>query len=111
MEKLVLDSSSIERAVVRMAHEILERNKGTESLAFVGIHTRGVVLANRLEKALDAIAQVKVPVGLLDINLYRDDLTKVAEQPIIHKTEIDFDLGSKTVVLVDDVLYTGRTIR
>ena len=112
MDKLVLDPPAIEKAVVRMAHEILEKNEGVEGLlALVGIHTRGVVLAHRLEKALQAIAQLKVPVGLLDINLYRDDLTKVAEQPVIHKTEINFDLDNKTVVLVDDVLYTGRTIR
>ncbi len=112
MDKLVLDSPSIERAIVRMAHEILENNKGaTGLLTLVGIHTRGVILANRLEKVLQAITQVKVPIGLLDINLYRDDLTKVSEQPVIHKTEINFDLDNKIVVLVDDVLYTGRTIR
>ena len=111
MNKLVLDSSSIERAIVRMAHEILEKNKGIESLALVGIQTRGVILANRLEKALEAVAKAEVPVGILDINLYRDDLTKVSEQPIIHKTEINFDLDNKTIVLVDDVLYTGRTVR
>ena len=112
MDKLVLDPAAIEKAVTRMAHEILEKNEGAEGLlALVGIHTRGVILANRLEKALETIAKLKVPVGLLDINLYRDDLTKVAEQPVIHKTEINFDLDNKTVVLVDDVLYTGRTIR
>ena len=111
MDKLVLDSSSIERAIIRMAHEILEKNKGTEGLSLIGIQTRGVILADRLEKTIESIAQFKVPVGILDINLYRDDLTKVSEQPIIHKTEINFDLDSKTVVLVDDVLYTGRTIR
>jgi len=111
VEKLVLDSPSVERAIVRMAHEILEKNKSAESLALIGIHTRGVVLANRLQQALQTIAQTAVPVGILDINLYRDDLTKVAEQPIIHKTEINFDLENKTVVLVDDVLYTGRTVR
>ena len=112
MDKLVLDPPSIEKAVVRMAHEILEKNKGDEGLlALVGIHTRGVILAHRLEKALQTISQVKVPIGLLDINLYRDDLTKASEQPVIHKTEINFDLDNKTVVLVDDVLYTGRTIR
>ncbi len=109
--KLVLDAPSIERSVVRMAHEILEKNKGTEGLTLIGIQTRGVILAGRLEKALELIAKTKVPVGILDINLYRDDLTKVSEQPIIHKTEINFDLNNKTVVLVDDVLYTGRTIR
>ena len=111
MDKLVLDSPSIERAVVRMAHEILEKNKGTEGLTLVGIHTRGVILANRLQQALQTIAQNRVPVGILDINLYRDDLTKVSEQPVIRKTEINFDLDNKTVVLVDDVLYTGRTAR
>ncbi len=111
MERLVLDALSVERAITRMAHEILEKNKGTENLVLVGIQTRGVVLANRLEKAIDEIAKTKVPIGILDINLYRDDLTKVSEQPIVRKTEIDFDLDKKTVVLVDDVLYTGRTIR
>ena len=111
MSKLVLDSSSIERAIVRMAHELLEKNKGTEGLCLIGIQTRGVILANRLEKVIESIAKVKVPVGILDINLYRDDLTKVSEQPIIHKTEINFDLDKKTAVLVDDVLYTGRTVR
>ena len=111
MDKLILDSPSIERAVVRMAHEILEKNKGTEGLTLVGIHTRGVILANRLGKVLESLSQVNVAVGILDINLYRDDLTKVSEQPIIHKTEINFDIDNKTVVLVDDVLYTGRTVR
>ena len=111
MNKLVLDSSSIERAIIRMAHEILEKNKGTENLVLVGIQTRGVILADRLEKAIQSITEIQVPVGILDINLYRDDLTKVAEQPVIHKTEINFNLNKRTVVLVDDVLYTGRTIR
>jgi pyrimidine operon attenuation protein/uracil phosphoribosyltransferase len=109
--KLVLDAPAIERAVTRMAHEILERNKGTEGLALVGIQTRGVVLARRLAAALRAIADSEVPLGVLDINLYRDDLTRVAEQPVIRKTEINFDLDNRTIVLVDDVLYTGRTIR
>ena len=109
--KLVLDSPSIERSIVRIAHEILEMNKGTTGLCLIGIQTRGVVLAARLEKAIESISHVNIPVGLLDINLYRDDLTRVAEQPVIHKTEINFDLDGRTVVLVDDVLYTGRTIR
>ncbi len=109
--RLVLDSPSIDRAVTRMAHEILEKNKGTESLCLMGIQTRGVILAQRLCAELKKIAKVDVPTGILDINLYRDDLTRVAEQPVIHKTEINFDLQDKTVVLVDDVIYTGRTIR
>ena len=111
MNKLVLDSQSIERSIARMAHEILEKNKGTAGLALVGIQTRGVILAGRLQKAIEAISKSSCPLGTLDINLYRDDLTKVSEQPIIRKTEISFDLDNKTVVLVDDVLYTGRTIR
>ena len=109
--KLVLDSPSIDRAVTRMAHEILEKNKGTEGLCLVGIQTRGVILAQRLCSEIQKIAKADVPAGILDINLYRDDLTRVAEQPVIHKTEINFDLKNKIVILVDDVLYTGRTIR
>ncbi len=94
-----------------MAHEILEKNKGIEGLVLIGIQTRGVILAKRLAAAIQNIAHVTVPIGVLDINLYRDDLTKASGQPVIHKTEISFDLDQKTVVLVDDVLYTGRTIR
>lgn len=111
MPKLILDTPSIERSVTRIAHEILEKNKGTTALCLVGIQTRGVVLARRLQKAIHEIGKAEIPLGILDINLYRDDLTKVSEQPIIHKTEINFDLDDKIVVLVDDVLYTGRTIR
>jgi len=111
MNRLILDAPSMERSITRIAHEILEKNKGVEGLVLIGIQTRGVVLANRMEKAIGEIAKSKVPVGILDINLYRDDLTKVSEQPVIHKTEINFDLENKIAVLVDDVLYTGRTIR
>lgn len=109
--KLILDAPSIERSITRIAHEILEKNKGTEGLVLVGIQTRGVILARRLAKALESISRVSVPIGVLDINLYRDDLTRASEQPVIHKTEINVDLADKIVVLVDDVLYTGRTIR
>jgi len=111
MTKLIADASSIERTVARMAHEILEKNRGVENLALIGIQTRGVILAERILKAIESIAGKKIPMGILDINLYRDDLTRVSEQPVIRKTEIDFDLDNKTIVLVDDVLYTGRTIR
>ncbi len=111
MSRSVLDSASIERSITRIAHEILEKNKGTEGLVLVGIQTRGVTLAARLSKTIHSITGAEVPSGILDINLYRDDLTKVSEQPIIHKTEINFDLEEKIVVLVDDVLYTGRTVR
>ena len=111
MSKLVLDSPSIERAVVRMAHEILEKNTGTGSLVLVGIQTRGVTLARRLRSAIQEISKTDPPLGILDINLYRDDLAKASGQPVIHKTEINFNLDNEVVVLVDDVLYTGRTIR
>ena len=109
--KLILDGPSLERSLVRMAHEILEKNKGVEHLALVGIQTRGVILAQRLKEAILQIAGHEVPLGVLDINLYRDDLTRVSEQPVIRRTEINFNLESLTIVLVDDVLYTGRTIR
>lgn len=108
---LVLDAPSMARAITRMAHEVLEKNKGTQNLALIGIQTRGVILAQRLQKEIQSISKQTVPVGVLDINLYRDDLTRVAEQPIIHKTDISFALDDVIVVLVDDVLYTGRTIR
>ena len=107
----VLDGPSIQRAITRMSHEILEKNKGVGGLALIGIQTRGVILAGRLEKAIESISGRKVPIGILDINLYRDDLTRVSEQPVIKKTEINFDLNGQTIVLVDDVLYTGRTVR
>jgi pyrimidine operon attenuation protein/uracil phosphoribosyltransferase len=108
---IVLDAPSMARAITRMAHEVLEKNKGTQNLAFLGIQTRGVILAQRLQKEIQTISKNAVPVGILDINLYRDDLTRVAEQPIIHKTEISFPLDDMIVVLVDDVLYTGCTVR
>ena len=111
MSKSILDSSSVERSIARIAHEILEKNKGTQGLALVGIQTRGVILAQRLQKAVALIAKENVPIGILDINLYRDDLTRVSEQPIVRKTEINFNLDNRIIVLVDDVLYTGRTIR
>ena len=111
MTKSILDSSSIDRTIARIAHEILEKNKGTQGLALIGIQTRGVILAGRIQQAIESISKAKAPIGILDINLYRDDLTRVSEQPVIRKTEINFDLANKIIVLVDDVLYTGRTIR
>ena len=107
----VLDETGIDRALTRIAHEVLERAGGTEGLAMVGIRTRGVTLARRIAQRLSAIESVKVPVGALDITLYRDDLGLKAEAPILRGTDIPFPVGGKTVVLVDDVLYTGRTIR
>ena len=107
----IMDAEAVRRAVQRMSHEILERNKGSEDLALIGIRTRGVVLAKRLQKTIEEIEAVKIPVGILDITLYRDDLTLISASPVVRETEIDFDIHNKKIVLVDDVLFTGRTIR
>jgi pyrimidine operon attenuation protein/uracil phosphoribosyltransferase len=106
----VLDDAALDRALTRIAHEILERNGGAKDLAFVGLRTRGVTLAQRLALKLTAIDGTTVPVGTLDITLYRDDLD-MRGAPVIRGTDIPFSIKNKTVVLVDDVLYTGRTIR
>ncbi len=112
MEKAkLLDKDTISRSLMRIAHEILEKNKGTEELCLIGIRNRGVYLAYRLADCIQKIEKEGIPVGMLDITLYRDDLTLIASNPVVHKTEIGFDLHDKNVVLVDDVLYTGRTIR
>lgn len=108
---ILLDAEGIQRALVRISHEILERTKGTQELALVGIRTRGAFLAERLAREIEKIEGTKVAIGALDITLYRDDLTMVSHQPVLHKTELDFDITDKTIVLVDDVLFTGRTIR
>ncbi|NQT75965.1 MAG: bifunctional pyr operon transcriptional regulator/uracil phosphoribosyltransferase PyrR [Candidatus Omnitrophica bacterium] len=107
----ILTKEEIARAITRISHEILEKNEGPEGLAIVGIRTRGYVLAERIAQAISRIDGSSVAVGALDITLYRDDLSVVAEQPIMHKTEIDFDIEDRNIILVDDVLYTGRTIR
>jgi pyrimidine operon attenuation protein/uracil phosphoribosyltransferase len=107
----LLDKETIARSLMRMAHEILEKNKGSEGLCLVGIRNRGVYLAMRLADCIKRIENENIPVGVLDITLYRDDLTLIAPHPVVHKTEIDFDISDKNVVLVDDVLYTGRTVR
>jgi len=107
----ILDKDTISRSLMRIAHEILEKNKGTESLCLLGIRSRGVYLAQRLKGFIEKIEHKEVPVGILDITLYRDDLTLISAQPVVHKTEIDFDITDRAIVLVDDVLYTGRTIR
>ena len=107
----ILDSAGIQRAVMRIAHEIVERNNGTDGLVLVGLRSRGVDLARRIAKELKVIDGADVPVGALDVTLYRDDLDRVGPQPVVRKTEIPFSVNEKRVVLVDDVLYTGRTIR
>jgi len=107
----VMDEATIDRTLTRIAHEILEKHKGTEGLVLVGIRSRGVPLARRLAEKILKIEGAEVPVGILDINLYRDDLTTISDHPILRKTEIPFSVDGAKVVLVDDVLFTGRTIR
>jgi pyrimidine operon attenuation protein / uracil phosphoribosyltransferase len=107
----LMDEAEIRRAVTRIAHEILERNKGARDLVLVGIAARGDDLARRLAGELARIEGTDVPVGVLDITFYRDDIGLRAEAPEVHETRIDFDVSGLTVVLVDDVLYTGRTVR
>ncbi|MCD4780206.1 MAG: bifunctional pyr operon transcriptional regulator/uracil phosphoribosyltransferase PyrR [Candidatus Omnitrophica bacterium] len=107
----IMDADNIRRAVSRMSHEILEKNKGIGNVCIIGIRTRGAVLADRISQTIKEIEGKEVPVGILDITLYRDDLTMVASQPVVHETLINFDVTDKKIVLVDDVLFTGRTIR
>ena len=107
----LLDVETIARSLMRIAHEILEHNRGSQNLAIVGIRSRGAHLARRLAECIKKIDNKEIPVGILDITLYRDDLTLLAAQPVVHKTEINFDIQDKNIILVDDVLYTGRTIR
>jgi pyrimidine operon attenuation protein/uracil phosphoribosyltransferase len=110
---IVMDADRVSRSITRMAHEILERNRGVDDLAIIGIRARGVPIALRLARELQALTGVAVPTGALDITLYRDDLIRhaVAPQPVIRRTEIPFSLDDRLILLVDDVLYTGRTIR
>lgn len=107
----ILDHQGIRRALTRIAHEIIERNKGTDNLVLIGIRRRGVPLAMRLAERIREIEGSSVSVGMLDITLYRDDLSTLSHQPVVHQTEVKFSVEGKRVVLVDDVLYTGRTIR
>ncbi|GAQ26052.1 bifunctional pyr operon transcriptional regulator/uracil phosphoribosyltransferase PyrR [Tepidanaerobacter syntrophicus] len=107
----IMDEKAIDRTLIRISHEIIEKNKGVEDLALVGIRRRGVPLARRLAKYISSIEGVEVPVGILDITLYRDDLSSLTLQPVVHKTEINFNIADKNIILVDDVIYTGRTIR
>ncbi len=110
-KKQLMSASEIDRTLVRLAHEVLEKTTDLDRLAFVGIKRRGVPLAKRLAAKIDSLEGRKIPVGILDINLYRDDLSTVSERPIVHARQIDFPIVGKDVVLMDDVLYTGRTIR
>jgi pyrimidine operon attenuation protein/uracil phosphoribosyltransferase len=107
----LMSASEIERTLVRLAHEIIERNNGAENLGLVGIRRRGVFLAQRLGGMIQRIEKTDVPVGTLDISLYRDDLSTVGPKPVVQKGEVGFPVAGKNIVLADDVLYTGRTVR
>jgi pyrimidine operon attenuation protein / uracil phosphoribosyltransferase len=111
MSSKVLDEKGIKRTLQRISHEILEKNQGSEDLIIIGIKTRGAFLAERIAENIKKIEKIDIPVGAIDITLYRDDLTEVAEQPVLHSTEIDMDITGKKIILVDDVLFTGRTVR
>ena len=110
-ERVILDAEGVARALTRVTHEILERNKGTDGLVLIGIRSRGVDLAARLARKIAEIESVDVPTGIIDITLYRDDLSRAVQQPEIKGTDIAFPIDDRAVVLVDDVLYTGRTVR
>ncbi len=107
----IMDEAGINRVLSRIAHEIIEKNKGIQNVALIGIQRRGVPLAQRLARKICEFEGINVPVGILDITLYRDDLSTLAEHPVINRTDIPFDINGKIVVMVDDVLFTGRTAR
>ncbi len=109
--KFIQDNEEIDKSLKRIAYEILEKNKNGKYLVLIGIRKRGVTLAKRLSSKIKEIGGIEIPIGALDINLYRDDLSEVASQPVLRKTEVPFTVREKKVILVDDVLYTGRTIR
>ena len=111
LEKTLMSPEDIERALVRIAHEIVERNKGAKHTILVGIQTRGVPLAKRLAATIRKLERIQVPVGSLDISLYRDDLSSLNLRPVVHRTNVPTDITGKHVILVDDVFYTGRSIR
>ncbi|WP_048602565.1 bifunctional pyr operon transcriptional regulator/uracil phosphoribosyltransferase PyrR [Rubeoparvulum massiliense] len=110
-QREIMDRDAVRRALTRIAHEIIEKNKGVEEIAIVGIKTRGIYLARRIANRIEEIEGIQVPVGELDITLYRDDLTEKSEQPVLQDTQIPFDITRYKVILVDDVLFTGRTSR
>lgn len=107
----IMDKENIHRVLMRIAHEILEKNKGCDDLCIVGIRTRGAVLAERINAYIKKFEGQSLDLGILDITLYRDDLTLISSQPVVHETLIDFDITGKKIILVDDVLFTGRTVR
>jgi len=110
-KKIVMSPEEIRRTLARIAHEIIERNKAVDNLVLVGMHTRGVPLARRLAANIEHFEELKIPVGALDINLYRDDLSSLNLRPVVQRTDIPVSVDDKSIILVDDVLYTGRSIR
>src|SRR5271170_859477 len=110
-EKVVLREDDVQRALMRIAHEIVERNPEAPALALIGIHRRGAFLAERLKDLLEDLLDLEIPLGDLDIGFYRDDVSSRPDAPVVHASHVDFDVTGRTVVVVDDVLYTGRTVR
>src|SRR5215468_4947597 len=107
----LMSASEVDRTLVRLAHEILERTHDLDRLVFIGIRRRGVPLAQRLSKKIESLERRTIPVGVLDISLYRDDLSTISHQPVVNATDIPFSVVGKDVIMMDDVLYTGRTVR
>ena len=110
-EKVVLREDDVQRALMRIAHEIAERNPQASALALIGIHRRGAFLAERLKGLLEELLELEIPLGDLDIGFYRDDVASRPDAPVVHASHVDFDVTARTVVVVDDVLFTGRTVR
>jgi len=108
---IILDATDINRKLTRMTHEILEVHKGTDNLALIGIQTRGVFLAERIKSRINDIERIEIPCGMMDITLYRDDWTRISSHPVVKTTDISFSVDKRQIILVDDVLFTGRTIR
>lgn len=107
----IMDEDAIRRVITRIAHEIVEKNKGTDDVVLIGIRRRGVPLAERIKQKIEEFEGVSLPLGILDITLYRDDLSTIDVQPVVHETNVPFNIQGKQVILVDDVLFTGRTAR
>ncbi len=107
----LMDEKEVQRAITRVSHEIIERNKGIEDLVLIGIKTRGIYLANRIKEKIEQIEGTALESGEIDITLYRDDLKKISKDPVVNGSKVSFDIDNKKVILIDDVLYTGRTVR
>ena len=111
IKSVLMDEAAVKRALIRISHEIIEHNQGLDNVALIGIQRRGVPMAKFIENYLEEIEGVKIPLGILDITFYRDDLSMLSSHPLVHSTDIPFNVNGKKIVLVDDVLFTGRTIR